>query len=148
MLLKQGYQVSDRGELVKFELAGLARSLEFVTALQLSAMLRREARFAKAASGNRGYLARMHGVLTNAEAPRWKQARWGKLPELLKMKNLSVSHEGALVCLQIGNTVAKLPYDNAFEISQALRVHGKLARNFAGEKAGWQKLSGVDLAVH
>jgi hypothetical protein len=141
LMMKMDFKVSDRGELVAFELAGFKASFEFADALGLSALLRREARFAKASTGARGWQNRMHGVLTDAGAPKWKQSRWSRLPDLLRLKKMRAYCEGQIVCLRIGSILIKLPYDAAFELAQAFRVHGKLARNFAGEKAHWVPLA-------
>jgi len=141
LLQKQGYVIAAKGELVVVAIASFSCTLEFQDAIGLSAMIRREARYAKASSGDRSRLHSSIGILSDAAAQKWRQARWRKLPEQLKLKKLFVRHAGAMVTINIGRQGMTMPYNAAFEIAQQLRVYGKLARNHANEKAGWQRIN-------
>ena len=52
---------------------------------------------------------------------------------LLSKQKISVSIEGDLVKLAIGNTDIKMPYETAIQLSQWLRVRGKEAKRHAGD---------------
>ena len=52
---------------------------------------------------------------------------------LLSRQHISVSVEGEMVALTIGNATIKMPYETAIQLSQWLRVRGKEAKRFAGD---------------
>ena len=52
---------------------------------------------------------------------------------LMSQMRVQVSAEGDLVVLQIGNSVMKMPYAAALEISQWMRVRAKEAKRNAGD---------------
>ena len=56
-------------------------------------------------------------------------------PTILKQQEVAVWHEGELVKLQAGNITMTLDYPLALKVSQLLRVHGKEAKFFAGDKS-------------
>ncbi len=141
MLTKQNFIVQDKGELVVFKLGNLEFSFEFQVALEISAMLRREARYAKLTAGFDAKKRTVMGVLEDAAAPKKRESRWRKaLPERLKARQIIIEAVGTVVKARFGRTIANFDFRGAFQISQALRVHGKLARNAAGEKANWADL--------
>lgn len=53
--------------------------------------------------------------------------------DLLKPQRISVSTDGELVVLTIGNAELKMPYEVAIQLSTWLRVHGKVAKSKAGD---------------
>lgn len=144
MLTKHTYRVSDRGELVVLAIGNWSCSLEFAIALGLAAMLKREARYAKASAGLAGWHRHgAMGVLRDLNAPKWKQERWRKLPERLARKHIHVHAVGQLVCVKIGAATIEMPWPDTQKLSQALRVHGRLARNVGGETASWAEIASV-----
>lgn len=143
LLQKAGYCVSDRGELVVLEIGSFRVTLEFQVALEVSAMLRREARIVKVAAGHDFHRRNVMGVLRDASA-KVRASRWNReLPARLARRQIRVEADALLVNLTIGKATASLPYPDAQKIAQALRVHGKLARNAAGERAHWAQLAGA-----
>lgn len=54
-------------------------------------------------------------------------------PSLLKKQRIEVRDEGELVVLQIGNTEMKMDYETAIQLSTWMRVHGKRAKQKAGD---------------
>lgn len=141
LLQKTVVRVSDRGELVVIEIGNLSWSLEFVTALELAALIKREARFAKASAGDDSFRHNVGGVLHDAAAEKKFVSRFRRdLPDRLAMKNVSVKARGQVVHVQIRHTDIGLPYQVAAKVSQWIRIHGKVARNAAGETSHWSKL--------
>lgn len=66
-------------------------------------------------------------------------------PALVAPTVVKVFTEGDIVCLQIGNSIMKMPYENALQISQWLRVRGKEAKRFAGDTSRhWSLLATLD----
>ncbi len=53
--------------------------------------------------------------------------------DLLKRERIAVSSEGELVVIQLGNVTVKMPYENAFELSQWIRFRAKEAKRRAGD---------------
>lgn len=140
ILQRTDYRVSDHGELVVLCLGNFRRSMEFQVALQFSALLRAEAKVAKFHSGHDFVRRNMAGILTNA-TPLRRLSRWRKaLPERLSKHRIAAHAEGQLVAFTIAETTARMPYADAQKLAQALRLHGKLARNAAGERANWAEL--------
>lgn len=142
MLTKHGYAVGNAGELVSLKIGAWSCTLEFAVALFLSALLKREARYAKASAGFDGWYKKSTiGILTDANAPKWRQDRWKKLPERLAKVRIFVKAQGQLVQVRLGEVRIEMPFNEATKLSQHLRVHGRLARNFGGEKADWYKIA-------
>ena len=52
---------------------------------------------------------------------------------LLNKQQVSVSTEGQVVVLKIGNTEIKMEYETAIQLSTWLRIKGKEAKRFAGD---------------
>lgn len=64
---------------------------------------------------------------------------------VLKPTNIHVDHEGDLVTLRIGDSIMKLPYEVAIQLSQWLRVHGKAAKRTAGDMSRhWSAIAALD----
>lgn len=134
-------KVSDRGELVVLEIGNCAWSIEFVTALELAALIQREARYAKASAGDGSFRHSVAGVLHDASAAKNRATRFRKeLPERLAKKNISVLARGQVVHVRIRHTEIGLPYGAASKVAQWIRIHGKIARNAAGETTHWSQL--------
>jgi hypothetical protein len=140
LLQKRAVSVENEGELVILMISGMTWSLDFVVALELAAMMKREARYAKASAGDEGVRRHVAGVLHDAAAERKHSGRAKRLPERLKARNISVNAEGSIVKVRLGTSVLGIPYVAAPQIAQWLRIRGKIARNSAGEKAHWSKL--------
>lgn len=145
MLTRELVKVSDVGELVVIQFGGFKRSLEFVTALELAAMIKREARYAKASAGDDSWRRSSVAVLHDAAAEKRPRAK--RLPERLAAKQIEVRARGQIVNVRIGGTAIGLPYSQAPKIAQWIRVHGKLARNAAGERAHWSRLVNAEVLV-
>lgn len=140
MLTPQKVQVSDVGEQVVIEFGDFRRTLDFVTALELAALIKREARYAKASAGDTGWRRTSVAILHDAAAEKARAPRARALPERLKAKQLDVRAVGEMVMLRVGFIEIGLPYVMAPQVAQWIRVHAKAARNTAGEKAHWSKL--------
>lgn len=140
MLTRELVKVSDVGEVVVVEFGTFTRSLEFVTALELAALIKREARYAKASAGDDGWRRSSVAILHDANAEKRVTGRRKALPERLKLKDIEVRAIGQIVSVRIGGTKIGLPYTQAPKIAQWIRVHGKAARNAAGEKKHWSKI--------
>jgi hypothetical protein len=67
--------------------------------------------------------------------------------DLLKPQRISVSCEGELVVFQVGNSVMKMDYETAIQLSTWLRVRGKEAKRFAGDERRHWSLIGNLTAV-
>jgi len=52
---------------------------------------------------------------------------------MLTKTRIEVSTEGEIVVLRIGDSIIKLDYEAAIQISQWLRVNGKAAKRAAGD---------------
>lgn len=55
-------------------------------------------------------------------------------PTILKQQDYAVWHEGELVKMKAGNVTITMDYPTTLKMSQLLRMHGKSAKNFAGDK--------------
>ena len=53
--------------------------------------------------------------------------------DLLKPQRINVYAEGELVVFEVGNSVMKMPYDVAIQLSTWLRIRGKEAKRNAGD---------------
>jgi hypothetical protein len=53
--------------------------------------------------------------------------------DLLKRQRIAVSSEGDLVVMQLGNVTLKMPYEDALQLSQWIRVRAKEAKRRAGD---------------
>lgn len=149
-LLRPGViAVEARGELVLLQISDFRASMEFSTALELSAALKSEARAAKRCAGDDSHRYSTMGVLRDAAADAPRPSRFAaKLPERLAAKSMRVAQEGSLVALTINRVTARMPYQAALQLSQWLRVRGKEARNAAGEAAHWSQIvTGEAVAV-
>lgn len=149
-LLRPGViAVETSGELVLLKISDLRASMEFSTALELSAALKSEARAAKRCAGDDSHRYSTMGALRDAAADSKRRGRFAtKLPERLAAKSLRVTQEGVLVALTINRVTAHMPYQAALQLSQWLRVRGKQARNAAGESAHWSRIvTGEAVAV-
>jgi hypothetical protein len=142
---KMAVDVSQDGELVKLKIGELTYSLEFDLALRISALLLVEGRAARriALGVNAFPRFRSEGVLTDLNASKKRRKRWETLATNLKNKDVSVVGQGATVSLRFGKQVMDLPWNGALAIAQWLRIHGKGARNQAGEKAHWSEIAGM-----
>lgn len=54
---------------------------------------------------------------------------------LLKKQSVSVSTEGTLVALKIGNAEIKMDYETAIQLSTWMRIRGKEAKRNAGDNS-------------
>ena len=54
-------------------------------------------------------------------------------PDLLKPQRINVYAEGELVVFEVGNSVMKMPYEVAIQLSTWLRIRGKEAKRNAGD---------------
>jgi hypothetical protein len=140
MLQRQAVAVMNVGELVVLTIGDFKRSLEFATALELAALMRREARYAKASAGDSAWRHNCAAVLSDLAAESRLQAKRARLPERLNREQISVKAEGQIVRVTFGRTTAGIPYIVAAQIAQWLRLRGKIARNAANESAHWTKL--------
>ena len=55
--------------------------------------------------------------------------------ELLKRARIVVRDEGELVAMHLGNVEVKFDYETAIQLSTWLRVHGKRAKERAGDES-------------
>jgi hypothetical protein len=131
-------QIAQAGELVVVQVGNLSWSLEFDKALKLSAQMMAAGRVAKRADGNDTHRYRMAGSMVDANAV--KQSKFAAKPPPVE-KRASAIPNGTIVVVTIGGTSMDIPYEAAFQIAQWLRVHGKEARNAAGETAHWSKIA-------
>jgi hypothetical protein len=64
---------------------------------------------------------------------------------VLKPTQIKVDHRGDLVIVQIGSSTMELPYEVALQFSQWLRVHGKAAKQKAGDLSRhWSAIAMLD----
>lgn len=140
LLQKRAVSVENQGELVILKISQVTWTLEFVVALELAAMIKREARYAKACAGDEGVRRHVSGVLHDAAAEQKRPARATRLPASLKARDIEVKAEGQVVKVRLGDRSLGLPYVAAPQIAQWLRIRGKMARNAAGEKQHWSKI--------
>ena len=64
---------------------------------------------------------------------------------LLSRQRISVSAEGDMVKLTIGNADIRMPYETAIQLSQWLRVRGKEAKRKAGDMSRhWSAIAVLD----
>jgi hypothetical protein len=148
LLQRTAVKVSDRGELVVLQIAGSSWTLEFATALELAALMKREARAAKASAGDDSFRHNVAGVLHDAAAEKKFVSRFRRvLPERLALKKISVKAKGQIVEVRICAARMGTPYQAAAQIAQWLRLHGKVARNTAGERAHWSRLVRPDSLI-
>lgn len=139
ILSSHAVRVSDVGETVVVEFGDFSRTLDFVTALELAALIKRGARYARASAGDEGVRRNVAAVLHDAAAAKRKGPHQA-LPERLLLKEIRVLARGQVVSVHLGRAEIGLPYVAAGKISQWIRIHAKLARNSAGEKAHWSQL--------
>lgn len=66
-------------------------------------------------------------------------------PSVLRSERIEVSFQNELVVIMIGNTELKLHYEDAFKISQWIRVRAKQAKRFCGDQSRhWSALAVLD----
>ncbi len=65
------------------------------------------------------------------------------MDDLLLKQRLEVKSQGPEVVLTIGNSDVTFDYETALKLSQWLRVRGKEAKNFAGDKSRHWSVIGV-----
>lgn len=64
---------------------------------------------------------------------------------LLKPTNLEVRAEGELVCIKIGRDELRMHYEDAFKISQFIRVRAKQAKRSCGDtRRHWSSVAVLD----
>lgn len=143
--------VSHEGELVGLAFGATKFTMEFDLALRVSAMLMVEGRIARrivlGVNATRFPSLRSMGVLTDLNAVKKRQGRWNKLAERLKSQDVSVANNGKVVRLCYGAIRIDMPWDAALSIAQHLRIHGRIAKSNAGEKASWDKIAGIQSLV-
>lgn len=131
-------EVSRVGELVILQVGNVIRSMEFERAIKLAAQMQAAGKLAKRVAGDDSHRYRMAGTMTDAAAPPAKQGRFQQLPE--RVRDVGAHPVGTLVQVRMGSERFDMDYNAAFQIAQWLRVHGKMARNEAGETAHWTKI--------
>jgi hypothetical protein len=60
---------------------------------------------------------------------------FGNKPDLLKNTRIVVSSEHDLVVIKVGNIRWKIPYEQAFQLSQFIRFRAKEAKARAGDSS-------------
>lgn len=140
---KTAVKVSDSGELVTLEIAHLKFTLEFDLALRLSSMLLVEGRIARRIQGGVNLFPKLRtaGVLVDLNAAKKRRSRWERLAQRLQSDNVRVKNSGVQVTIFFGKNGMDLPWNVALQLAQWLRIHGKLARNAAGETKSWNKIA-------
>ncbi len=139
---KTGVEVSCLGELVILRFGQVRYSIEFPLALKIAVVMKHEARMAKLSSGDESVLRICSGILHDASAPKPKRKRFmDKLPEMLHAQNVDVEARGQLVALSFGSSTREMHHRDASRLAQWIRLHGKLARDNAGEHAHWTKIA-------
>lgn len=63
--------------------------------------------------------------------------------DLLKQERVAVHAEGEMVVMQFGNTTIKTHYTSAFQISQMIRLHAKVAKRTAGDTSRHWSVLGI-----
>ena len=68
---------------------------------------------------------------------------------MLNKQQVSVSAEGQVVMLKIGNTEIKMEYETAIQLSTWLRVKGKEAKANAGDHSRkWSVIGNLQNVLH
>jgi hypothetical protein len=134
-------QVTQYGELVELAIGPEKWSMPFDVALSLAHALLTEGRVARKAAGYKGTNLRSSGLFTAEDKPKFRQNRWQRIAAQLTKHRMHVQADGSNVDVTLGHSRYGVPFDAALTISQWLRIHGRAARNEAGEKASWVKIA-------
>ncbi len=143
-LLKQGVEVSAKGDLVTLRIGNVDIPMPYEHALDLSRWIRLEARFAKAGT-SRARTVRSLGIL---EDLRTKPLPYTPGVAIHVKEKLQTWHRedveaiGRLVKIKIGPHTIQLHFESALRIAQWLRVRAKEAQRTVGDSRHWSTLKG------